>query len=140
MNFGNVQAGFKKGRGTRDQIANIHWIIEKPREFKKSICFCFIGHAKASDCVDHSKLWEILKEMRISELLTCLLRNLYAGQEARVRTGHITIDWFQIGKRIHQNYKLSFCLLNYISHIYIKQNIYAYIFIYVIFKKLNHPI
>ena len=78
----NVQAGFRKGRGTRDQIANIHWIIEKAREFEKNICFCFIDYAKAFDCVDHSKLWKILREMGIPDHLTCLLRNLYAGQEA----------------------------------------------------------
>ena len=89
----NVQAGFRKGRGTRDQIANIHWIIEKAREFQKNIDF-FIDYAKAFDCVDHNKLWEILTEMGILDHLTCLLRNLYAGQEATVRTGHGT-DWFQ---------------------------------------------
>ena len=91
----DVQAGFGKGRGTRDQIANIRWIIKKPREFQKNICFCSIDYAKAFDCVDHNKLWKILKEMGISDHLTCLLRNLYAGQEATVRTGHGT-DWFQI--------------------------------------------
>ena len=89
-----VQAGFRKGRGTRDQIANIHWIIEKAREFQKIIYFCFIDYAKASDCVDHNILWKILQEMGITEHLTCLLRNLYAGQEATVRTGHGTKDWF----------------------------------------------
>ena len=87
-----VQAGFRKGRGTRDQIANIHWIIEKAREFQKNIHFCFIDYAKAFDCVDHNKLWKILKEMRIPNLLTYLLRNLYAGQEATVRTGYGTTD------------------------------------------------
>ena len=86
----DVQAGFRKGRGTRDQIANIWWIIEKAREFQKNICF--IHHAKAFDCVDHNKLWKILQEMGIPDHLTCLLRNLYAGQEARVRTGHGTTD------------------------------------------------
>ena len=96
----DVQAGFRKGRGTRDQIANIHWIIEKAREFQKNIYFCFIDYAKAFDCVDHNKLWKILKEMGIPEHLTCLLRNLYAGQEARVRTGHGKKDWFQIGKGV----------------------------------------
>ena len=96
--FPIVQAGFRKGRGTRDQIANIRWIMEKAREFQKNICFCFIDHAKAFACVDHNKLWKILKEMGISDHLTCLLRNLYAGQEATVRTGHGTTDWFQIGK------------------------------------------
>ena len=93
-----VQAGFRKGRGTRDQTANIRWIIEKAREFQKNIYFCFIDYAKAFDCVDQNKLWKILKEMGIPEHLTCLLRNLHAGQEATVRTGHGTTDWFQIGK------------------------------------------
>ena len=95
----DVQAGFRKGRGTRDQIANIRWIMEKASEFQKNIYFCFIDYAKAFDCVDHNKLWKILKEMRISDHLTCLLRNLYAGQETTVRTGHGTTDWFQIRKR-----------------------------------------
>ena len=94
----DVQAGFRKGRGTRDQIANIRWIMEKASEFQKHICFCFIDYAKAFDCVDHNKLWKILREMGIPDHLTCLLRNLYAGQEATVRTGHGTTDWFQIGK------------------------------------------
>ena len=89
----DVQAGFRKGRGTRNQIANIHWIIEKVRKFQKNIYLCFIDYAKAFDCVDHNKLWKILKEMGISDHLTCLLRNLYAGQEATVRTGHGTTDW-----------------------------------------------
>ena len=95
----DVQAGFRKGRGIRDHIANICWIIEKAREFQKNIYFCFISYAKAFDCgcVDHNKLWKILREMGISDHLTCLLRNLYAGQEATVRTGHGTTDWFQIG-------------------------------------------
>ena len=93
-----VQVGFRKGRRTRDQTANIRWIIEKAREFQKSLYFCFIGYAKAFDCVDHHKLLEILKEIGIPDHLTCLLRNLYAGQEATVRTGHGTADWFQIGK------------------------------------------
>ena len=88
----DVQAGFRKGRGTRGQIANIHWIIEKSREFQKKIYFCFIDYAKAFDCVDHNKLWKLLKEMGIPDHLTCLLRNLYAGQEATVRTGHGTTD------------------------------------------------
>ena len=97
----DVQAGFRKGRGTRDQIANIRWIIEKAREFQKNIYFCFIDYAKAFDCVDHHhKLWKILKEVGIPDHLTCLLRNLYAGQEATVRTGHGTTDWFQIGKGV----------------------------------------
>ena len=102
-----VQAGFKKGRGTRDQIANICWIIEKAREFQKNISFCFIDYAKTFDCVDHNKQWKILKEMGMPDHLTCLLRNLYAGQEATVRTGHGTTDWFQIGKGVHQGYILS---------------------------------
>ena len=90
----DVQVGFRKGRGTRDQIANIRWIIHKAREFQKNISFCFIDYAKAFDCVDHNKLWKILKEMGIPDHLTCFLRNLYAGQEATVRTGHGTTDWF----------------------------------------------
>ena len=98
----DVQAGFRKGRGTRDQIANIRWIIKKARECQKNIYFCFIDYAKAFDCVDHNKLWQILKEMGIPEHLTCLLRKMYAGQEATVRTGHGTTDWFQIGKGVHQ--------------------------------------
>ena len=104
-----VQAGFRKGRGkkrkgkgTRDQTANIRWIIKKAREFQKNIYFCFIDYAKAFDCVDHNKLWKILKEMGIPDHLTCLLRNLYTGQEATVRTGHGTTDWFQIGKGVCQ--------------------------------------
>ena len=95
----DIQAGFRKGRGTRDQIANIWWIcwiMEKAREFQKNIYFCFIDYAKAFDCVDHKKLWKILQEMGMPDHLTCLLRNLYAGQEATVRTGHRTTDWFQI--------------------------------------------
>ena len=91
----DVQTGFRKGRGTRDQIANVCWIMEKAREFQKNIHFCFIDYAKAFDCVDHNKLWKILKEMEIPDHLNCLLRNLYAGQEATVRTGHGTTDWFQ---------------------------------------------
>ena len=94
----DVQAGFRKGRETRDQIANIHWIIRKAREFQKNICF--IDYAKVFDCVDHNKLWKTLKEMGIPDHLTCLLRNLYAGQEATVRTLHGTTDWFQIGKGV----------------------------------------
>ena len=97
----DVQAGFRKGRGTRDQIANSHWIIEKAREFQKNIYFWFIIYAKALDCVDHNKLWKILQEMRIPDHLTCLLRNLYAGQEPTVRTGHGTMDWFQIIKAVY---------------------------------------
>ena len=98
----DVQVGFRKGRGTKDRIANIHWIIEKVREFQKNIYFCFIDYAKAFDYVDHNKLWKILKEIGISDHLTCLLRNLYAGQEATVRTGHGTTDWLQIGIRVGQ--------------------------------------
>ena len=98
----DVQAGFIKGRGTRDEIANIRWIIEKIREFQKNIYFCFIDYAKTFDSVDHIKLWKILKEMGIPDHLICLLRNLYAGQEATFRTGHGTTDWFQIGKGVHQ--------------------------------------
>ena len=96
----DVQAGFRKGRGTRDQIASICWIMEKAREFQKNIYFHFIDYAKAFDCVDHNKLWKILKEMGISDHLTCLLRNLYAGQEAAVRTEHGTTGCFQIGKGV----------------------------------------
>ena len=101
--------GFGKGRGTRDQIANICWIIEKAREFQKNIYFCIINYANAFDYVDHNKLWKILKEIRILDHLTCLLRNLYAGQEATVRTRHGTMDQFQIGKGVHQNCTLSPC-------------------------------
>ena len=103
----DVQAGFRKGRGTRDQIANICWIIKTSKEFQKNIYFCFIDYAKAFDCVDHNKLWKILKEMGIPDHLTCLLRNLYAGQETTVRTGRGTTDWFQIGKGVHQGRILS---------------------------------
>ena len=98
----DVQADFRKARGTKDQIANIHWIIKKVREFQKNIYFCFIDSAKAFDFVDHNKLWKILQGMGIPDHLTCLLRNLYAGQEATVRTGHGTTDWFQIGKGVCQ--------------------------------------
>ena len=108
----DVQAGFRKGRGTRDQIANILWIIAKAREYQKNIYFCFIDYAKAFDCVDHNKLWKILKEMGIPDHLTCLLRNLYVSQEATVRTGHGTTDWFQIGKGVCQGRILSPCLFN----------------------------
>ena len=103
------QSRFRKGRGTRDEIANIHWIIEEAREFQKNIYFHFTDYAKAFDCVDHKKLWKILKEMGISDHLTCLLRNLYAGQEAIVRTRHGTTDWVQIGKGICQGCILSPC-------------------------------
>ena len=116
----DVQAGFRKGRGTRDQIANICWIIKKAREFQKNY-LCFIDYAKASDCVDHNKLWKILKEMGIPNHLTCLLRNLYAGQEATVRTGHGTTDWFQIGKGARQDCILSLCLFNLYAE-YIMRN------------------
>ena len=111
----DVQAGFRKGRGTRDQIANICWIIEKTREFQKNIYFCCIDYAKAFDCVDHNELWKILKEMGIADHLTWLLRNLYAGQEATVRNGHGTTDWFQMGKGVHQGCILSPCLLTYMQ-------------------------
>ena len=107
-----VQAGFRKGRGTRDQIDNIHWIIEKAREFQKNVYFCFIDYVKAFDCVDQNKWEENLQEMGISDHMTCLLRNLYTGQKARVRTGHGTTDWFQIGKGVYQGCILSPCLFN----------------------------
>ena len=107
----DIQAGFRKGRGTRDQIANICWIIKKAREFQKDIYFCFIDYAKGFDCVDHNKLWKILKEMGIPDHLTSLLRNLYAGQEATVRTGH-GANRFQIGKGVRQGCVLSTCLFN----------------------------
>ena len=103
----DVQAGFRKGRRTRDQIPNICWIMEQARQFQKNMYFCFIDYAKAFDCVDHNKLWKILKEMGIPDHLTCLLRNLYAGQETTVRTGRGTTDWFQIGKVVHQGCILS---------------------------------
>ena len=108
----DVQAGFRKGRETRDQIANLHWIVEKAREFQKNIYFCFIDYAKAFNCVDHNKVWKILKEMGIPDHLTFLLRNLYAGQEATVRTEHATTDWFQIRKGVLQGSILSPCLFN----------------------------
>ena len=117
----DVQAGFRKGRGTRNQIANICWIIEKAREFQKNIYFCFIDYAKAFDYVDHKKLWKILKEMGISDQLICLLRNLYAGQETTVRTGHGTTDWFQIGKGVRQGCILLPCLFNFYAE-YIMRN------------------
>ena len=116
-----MASGFSKGRGTRDQIANIRWIMEKAREFQKNIYFCFIDYAKAFDCVDHNKLQKIMKEMGIPDHLTCLLRNLYARQEATVRTGHGTTDWFQIGKRIRQGCILSPCLFNLYAE-YIMRN------------------
>ena len=108
----DVQAGFRKGRGTRDQLANIRWIIEKARELQKNICFCFVEYAKAFDYVDYNKLWKILQEMGIPDHLTCLLRNLYAGQIATVRTGHETTEWFQIGQGVRQGCILSPCLFN----------------------------
>ena len=109
----DVQAGFRKGRGTRDQITNIRWIIEKAREFQKNIYFCFTDYAKAFDSVDHNKLWKILQKMGISDHLTCLLRNLYASQEATVRIRHRAMDWFQIGKGVPQGCILSPCLFNF---------------------------
>ena len=121
VKYPQVQAGFRKGRGTRHQIANIRWIMEKARKFQKNIYFCFIDYAKAFDCVDHSKLWKILKKTGIPDHLTCLLRNLYAGQEATVRTGHGTTNWFQIGKGVHQSYILSPCLFNLYAE-YIMRN------------------
>ena len=117
----DVQAGFRKGRGTRDQIANICWIIKKARDSQKNIYFCFIDYAKAFDYVDHNKLWKILKETGIPDHLTCLLRNLYEGQKATVRTGHGTTDWFQIGKGVRQSCKLSPCFLNLYAE-YIMRN------------------
>ena len=116
-----VQAGLRRGQGTRDQIANICQIIEKAREFQKEIYFYFIDYAKAFDCVDPNKLWKILKEMGILDHLACLLRNLYADQEATVRTGHGTTDWFQIGKGVHQGCILSLCLCNFYAE-YIMRN------------------
>ena len=119
----DIQAGFRKGRGTRDQIANIHWIIKKAGEFQKNIYFCFIDYAKAFDYVDHNKLWKILKKMGIPDHLTCFLRNLYAGQQATVRTGHGTTDSFQIRKGVCQGCILSLspCLFNFYAE-YIMQN------------------
>ena len=123
----DIQAGFRKNRATRDQIANIRWIIEKARAFQKNIYFCFIDF----DYVDHNKLWKILKELGIPDHLTCLLRNLYAGQEAIVRTGHGTTDWFQIGKGVRQGCILSPCLFNCLFNIYLS-------LIPFIFKILDH--
>ena len=117
----NVQDGFRKGRGTRDQIANICWIIEKAKEFQKNVYFCFIDYTKAFDCVDYNKWWRILQEMGIPDQLTCLLRNLYAGQEATVRTGHGRMDWLQIGKGVYQGCILSPYLFNLYAE-YIMQN------------------
>ena len=121
MNFQMFKLDLEKGRGTRDQIANICWIIEKAREFQKNIYFCFLDYVKAFDCVDHNKLWKIPKEMEIPDHLTCLLRNLYASQEATVRTGHGTTDWFQIGKGVPQDCILSPCLFNFYAE-YIMRN------------------
>ena len=123
MNQGlpDVQAGFRKGRGTRDQIASIRWIVEKAREFQKNTYFCFIDYAKALDCVDHNKLWKILQEMGMPDHLICLLRNLYAGREPTVRTGHGTTDSFQIGKEVNQGCILSPCLFNLYAE-YIMRN------------------
>ena len=118
----DVQPGFRKGRGMRDQIANICWIIKKAREFQKNIYFCFTDYSEAFDCVDHHKLWKILQEMEIPDHLTCLLRNLYAGQEVTVRTGHGTLDWFQIGKGVHQGCTSSPCLFNLYAE-YIMRNV-----------------
>ena len=122
MNFElpDVQAGFRKGRGTRDQIANIPWIIKKAREFKKNIYFCFIDYAKAFYCVEHSNLWNILQVMGTPDHLTCLLRNLYAGQEATVRIRHGTTDWFQIKKGVHQVCILLPCLFNFLAEYIIR--------------------
>ena len=117
----DVQAGFRKGRGTRDQFANIHWIIKKAREFQKNICICFIDYAKVFDRVDHNKLWKILREMGIPDHLTCLLMTLFAGQDAIVRTGHGTIDWLQIGKGVWQGCILSPFLFNLYAE-YIMRN------------------
>ena len=117
----DVQAGFRKGQGTRDKIANIRWIIEKAREFQKNIYLCFIHYVKAFDCVDHNKLWKILQEMGIPDYLTCLLRNLYAGQKATVRTRHGTTDWFQIGKGVCQDCIFSLYLFSLCAE-YIMRN------------------
>ena len=117
----DVQAGFIKGRGTRYQIASICWVIVKAKEYQKNIYFCFIDYAKAFDCVDHDKLWKILKEMGIPDHLICLLRNLYAGQEATVRTRHGTADWFQIRKRVRQGCILSPCLFNFYAEYIIRK-------------------
>ena len=123
MNHGlpDAQSGFRKVRGTRDQIANIHWLIKKAREFQKNIYFCFIDYTKVFDSVDHRKLWTILKVMGIPDHLTCLLSNLYTGQEATVTARHGAIDWFQIGKRVCEGCILSPCLFNFYAE-YIMQN------------------
>ena len=119
----DVQAGFRKGRGTRDQIANIHWIIEKARVPEKNIYFCFIAYAKAFDYVDHHRFWKILKEIGITDHLTCLLRNLYESQEATVRIGHGTIDWFQIEKGVRQGCILSPCLFNLFAEYIMRKDV-----------------
>ena len=116
-----VQAGFRKGRGTRDHIANICWILEKAKEFQRNIYFCFTDYANAIEFVDHNKLWKILKDLEIPDHFTCLLRNLYAGQEATIRARHSATNWFQIGKGICQGYILSHCLFN-LHEEYIMQN------------------
>ena len=118
----DVQAGFRKGRGTRDQIANIHWNIEEAREFQKNIYFCFIDSAKTFDCVDHNKGWKILQDMEIPDHLTCVSRDLFAGQEAAVRTGHGTTDWFQIGKGVRQG-----CILSPYIFFFLKEGIQLYL-------------
>ena len=117
----DIEAGFRKGRGSRDQIANICWIIKKAREFQKNIYFCFIDYAKAFDSVDHNKLYKILKELLIPDHLNCILRNLYAGHEATVKTGHGTTDWFQFWKGVHQGCILPPCLLNFYAEYIIKK-------------------
>ena len=117
----DVQAEFRKGRRTRDQIANIHWIIGKAREFQKNIYFCFIDYDKVFDCVDHNRLWKILQEMGLIDHLTCFLKNLYPSQETTVRTGHGTTDWFQIRKGVHQGCILSPCLFKLYAE-YIMRN------------------
>ena len=117
----DIQHGFRQGRGSRDQISKIHWVIEKAREFQKNIYFCFLDYAKAFDCVDHNNLWKLLKEMGMPDHLICLLRNLYAGEEATVRTGHGTTDCFQIRKGVSQCCILSPCLFNLYAE-YIMQN------------------
>ena len=118
----DVQAGFREGRGTRDQIANVHWIIEKAREFQKNIYFCFLDYTKAFDCMDHNRLWESLKEMGMPDHLTCLLRNLHADQKATVRNGHGTTDWLQYEKGVCQGCIWSPCLFNLYSE-YIMRNV-----------------
>ena len=118
----DIQAGFRKGRGSRDQIANIHWITEKGREFQRNIYFCFTDYTKAFDCVDHNKLWKILQEQGIPDHLICFLRNLYAYQEATVKTGRGTTDWLQIGKGVCQSCILSPCLFNVCAEYMPRQN------------------